>query len=674
MSVQFGAWNFEGQQPASEYIAKVNAVLAPYGPDGNETYSSGGVKILYRAFHTTKESRRETQPHISPRGAIITWDGRLDNRAELISQLRDPVSVRSTDVQIVGAAFERWGDTCFAKLVGDWALSIWNPNNRSLILAKDPIGARHLYYSIDRNQVVWSTVLDPLVLFASKTLEICEEYIAGWLATMFPAAHLTPYVGIHAVSPSSAVVLGPGKHSVSKSWDFDPVKQIHYRSDAEYEEHFRAVFATAIERRLRSDQPVLAELSGGMDSSSIVCMADIVMARGAAETPRLDTISWYDDSNPALDERPYFTKVEEKRGHSGCHIDLGGQPESDSQESFTSDSGSDHFAATPIVIHRNSEHFKQYAAHLRAQDNRVVLSGVGGDDVTGGGAATPIPELQNLLARVRFFTLSHRLHAWAHKLRKPRLSLLWDAARGFFPLILQGMPKHICIAPWFPRAFVRRNHAAIYGYPFRMKFFGALPSFQTHVSALNLTRRILSYYTLHPESLYELRFPYLDRDFLEFMHAIPWEQLVRVGQRRSLMKRALVGIVPAELLNRKQTIPVQQRSKQESAKNTWAEPSGLLETGQHMVGSSIGIMDTNRFVEALHRARRNEDVPISILRRTLTLESWLRHLTIHKVLTDSRPTTRQGDTSSLGRELHTRALSSKAQLASCVRNITKERR
>ena len=70
MSVQFGRWNFEGQPPAPDYIEKVSAALAPYGPDSNESYSKGGVRILYRAFHTTKESRREKQPYISPSGAV----------------------------------------------------------------------------------------------------------------------------------------------------------------------------------------------------------------------------------------------------------------------------------------------------------------------------------------------------------------------------------------------------------------------------------------------------------------------------------------------------------------------------------------------------------------------------------------------------------------------------
>src|SRR5207302_381895 len=118
---------------------------------------------------------------------------------------------------------------------------------------------------------------------AGKTFALNEEYIAGWFVVRFPAAHLTPYVGIHAVPPSSSVRLGPGRANVSGYWDFDPGKRIRYRTDAEYEEHFRAVFGKAVQRRLRSDGPILAELSGGMDSSSIVCMADSIIARGDVE-------------------------------------------------------------------------------------------------------------------------------------------------------------------------------------------------------------------------------------------------------------------------------------------------------------------------------------------------------------------------------------------------------
>src|SRR5207302_10600874 len=169
MSVQFGRWNWEGQPPAPDYIEKVSATLAPYGPDSNEAYSKGGVRILYRAFHTTKESHREVQPHISPSRAVITWDGRLDNRSELIGELRGPLSLNSTDVEIVAAAYDKWRDKSFAKLLGDWALSVWDPAERSLVLAKDPIGTRHLYYCIGDNQITWGTILDPIVRLAGKT-------------------------------------------------------------------------------------------------------------------------------------------------------------------------------------------------------------------------------------------------------------------------------------------------------------------------------------------------------------------------------------------------------------------------------------------------------------------------------------------------------------------------
>src|SRR5207249_3093653 len=190
-------------------------------------------------------------------------------------------------------------------------------------------------------------------------------------------------------------VLRPGKHTVCKYGDFDPNKRIRYRTDGEYEEHFRAVFAEAVRRRLRSDSPILAELSGGMDSSSIVCMADAIIARGAAETPRLDTLSYYHDSEPNWNERPYFTKVEEKRGRTGTHIDVG------KQESLLVQFESDSFAPTPSSGGRPNEAERQYTARITSQRISVVLSGIGGDEVMGG-LPTPTPELEDLLARGHF--------------------------------------------------------------------------------------------------------------------------------------------------------------------------------------------------------------------------------------------------------------------------------
>jgi asparagine synthase (glutamine-hydrolysing) len=654
MSVQFGRWNFEGQPLAPGYIERVSAALAPYGPDSNESYSKVGIRILYRAFHTTKESRREKQPCISPSGAVITWDGRLDNRADLISELRDSLTVDSTDVAIVAAAYEKWGANCLGKLIGDWALSIWNPKDYSLLLAKDPVGTRQLYYTTEKDQVTWSTILDPLVLFAGKTFQICEEYVASWLATALPVAHLTPYLGINTVPPSSSVLLRAGRYGardiITKYWDFDSGKRIRYRTDAEYEEHFRVVFSEAVQRRLRCDGPVLAELSGGMDSSSIVCIADLVLAQGqnAAShpnitpgsnlTPRMDTISWYDASNPGMDEYPYLTKVEQKRGRMGYHIDFGAlrqrnETRVSSQTSLASGFAQNGLVATPFTINRSDSFFRQYTTHMRSMGYRVVLVGVAGDEVMGSGVPTPTPELQNLLAKGRFFTLAQQLKAWAVKMRKPRLPLLWEAVLGFFASSSARLhpSEDTRLASWLHPDFVRRNNAAVRGDLFRVKLFGPLPSFQSQVATLNFLRKIPAFHVPPSDILFERRFPYLDRSLLEFMYAIPRELIVRVGQRRFLMKRALVGIVPDEILNRRQRTYIAP----ELDKDRSAEWPSLAVIGQHIVGSAVGVIDASRFLEVLQKARRNEDVPIELLSRTLTLEYWLRHLAIQGVLTTS---------------------------------------
>jgi asparagine synthase (glutamine-hydrolysing) len=664
MSVQFGRWNLGGQTPPREYIEKVGATLAPYGPDSNEVYANGGVTILYRAFHTTKESHHEVQPHVCDSGAVITWDGRLDNRMELMRELRGLLKTNSpmsqlvaanvrrmnddfTDVEIVAGAYERWGTECLGRLIGDWALSIWNSREGWVLLAKDPIGTKHLYYSIGEDlrsgdsgytNVTWSTILDPLVLYAGHTFRICEEYIAGWFSH-FPAAHLTPYIGIHAVPPSSSVMLLRSdrhgvKNIVRKYWDFDPDKRIVYRTDAEYEERFRGVFAQAVQRRLRSDRPILAELSGGMDSSSIVCMADLVIARGEAECPRLDTISWYDDTydqiEPDTNELHWITEVEEKRGRTGYHIPLGSLSEVASQRTFVSDFENDRFSSAPVPNRGRSHFSKLYTEFVRSRGYRITLSGLAGESATGGGVPTPTPELQDLLTRGQFVALARALKAWAAKMRTNRLPLLWEVARGFFPPAFRDVPEYVSpAAPWFHADFVRRNHAALRGYLSKLKVFGPLPSFQDNLSKLAAERRLLAFYAL-PSGLHrESRYPYVDRTLLEFLYAIPCDQIVRLGQRRSLMKRALVGIVPDELLTRRRKAFVPKEAKKDSA----IELTSVIEMRQPMISSAIEIVDPNLLLAAVKSTQGKEEIPFHILMRTLTFESWLVHLTIQGVLT-----------------------------------------
>ena len=609
MSVQFGRWNFDGSPPCPDDIDRAIGMLVPYGPDGQGSHSEDGLTIVYRAFHTTKESRGEDQPHRSRSGVVVTWDGRLDNRTELRRQLRHTLGIDCPDVLMVAAAYEQWGTECFARLIGDWALSIWSPDRRSLILARDPIGSRHLYYLLGHAQVSWSSLLEPLVLCADQSFQLNEEYLAGWLS-FFPAPQLTPYIGIHAVPPSCFVSVVRGTQKVTKYWDFDPHHKIRYRTDEQYEEHFRSVLGEAIRYRLRCDTPVLAELSGGMDSSSIVCMADTIIGCDEAETPRLDTVSYYDDSEPNWNERPYFAKVEEKRGRVGYHIDVSGQQEHMLKFNLGS------FAATPGA---GGTVDSRFAACMHSGRYRVVLSGVGGDEITGG-VPTPTAELEDLLARARLQLLARQLKAWALAGRRPWTHLLLEAMRGFLPPALLGVSEHRRPALWLHPEFVERHGPALTGYESRVKLFGPLPSFQENLSALEMLRGLLGCGSLPRDPVHEKRYPYLDRSLLEFMYAIPREQLVRPGQRRSLMRRALAGIVPSEILQRKRKAFVSRSPMAAIAKQS----ADLVTLCRDMVSSCLELVDADAFREAIRKATAGQEIPVVTLIRTLDLEFWLR--------------------------------------------------
>jgi asparagine synthase (glutamine-hydrolysing) len=605
MSVQFGLWNFNHAPLSEERIDEARAALRAFESEGLAQYSETGIQLFYLPFSVTPESPAERQPFMARSGRVLVWDGRLDNRRELAGSLGRELGSDLTDVGIAAAAIEFWGLPALAKFTGDWALAVWNPTERSLLLAKDFLGTRPLYYTISETSMAWSTLLEPLL---PSRVRLEEEYIAGWL-TDFPAAHLTPFAGIHSVPPASYIWLRQGQRTLRQQyWRFDPSKRISYRDDRQYEEHFRTVFSESVRRRLRSATPVLAELSGGMDSSSVVCMADSLMAGGFFEAPELHTVSCFDSSEPNWNESPFFELVEKRRGRAGHHVGL------DFQKYWRPLFDPGVFAATP-GSQTNLNESADYESIFRRTDYRVLLQGIGGDEVLGG-VPTPLPELADLLVRGRT-RLFRRSLDWALASRTPALYLLADTLGQF-------LPGHLVLAgpPWLSARFQKRHARALGGYPRRFRFFGPLPSFQANLASLNALGRHVCAFAPSPRIRVERRYPYLDRDLLEFVFAIPREQLVRPHQRRSLMRRALAGIVPAEILERRRKGFI-ARAPLVSLKS---ELPQLFETARHMALSRLGIVEAEVFCRFLKEGAQTGKLSILPALRTLVVEAWLKNV------------------------------------------------
>jgi asparagine synthase (glutamine-hydrolysing) len=625
VSAQFGEFNFDGRPVDPSDFSRLRSLLVPYGPDREGSLFKGNFGVLYRAFDTTPEARRESQPFVNSSGITVTLDGRLDNRDELLTQIEGALSQEATDVEIVAAVYELWGTNSCQKLIGDWALSIWDPLHQTILLARDFIGTRHLYYSFDQESVTWSTILNAFLLLGDKKLQLEEEYIAGWLS-FFPESHLTPFVGIHSVPPACVVQLRNGIRTVTTYWHFNPHKKVRYSTDSDYEEHFRSVFAQSVRRRLRSDTPVIAELSGGMDSSSIVCMADLILSGGDSPTPQLQTVSYYDDSEPNWNERPYFSLVEEKRGRRGCHIEV-----SSSEACDLTFSGGGRRVPVPGLLGGSEQARRNLSRCLAQQGNRVLLSGIGGDEIAGG-VPTATQELADLLSRWELNELAHKLKLWALAQRRPWFHLLGETVRVFLPAGLVGVPELRRPAAWVQSDFAHRHRSATRGYEVRWKILGALPSFQDNVATIEALRRQLTCDHPSAEPFYEERYPFLDRDLLEFLFAVPREQLVRPGQRRSLMRRALTGIVPDALLNRRRKAYVARGSLASLSR----QAPLLASPGVEMVSAAFGMVDSTKLANVLEKAHCGQMVPTVNLIRTLQLEQWLRTLIQHGVIDPPR--------------------------------------
>ena len=607
MSVLFGMWNFDGRAVDPEHIANSKRMLEAHAPDGVATCVKGASLMLYGALHTTDESLRERQPLTSPTGTILLWDGRLDNRAELQNRL-DCSCRRDTDIHVVASTWERQGTHCFEDLIGDWALCIFNHFDRSLVLAKDFLGARPLYYFRRDGFVAWSSLLEPLIALSDHRLAFCDEYLAGWLAG-FPEAHLTPYQEIRSVPPASFVRITNQATKIERYWDF-PARPIRLQRDAEYEERFRALFFNSVKRRLRSNSPVLAELSGGMDSSAIVCAADRLTTEEGA--PPVETVSFFDDSEPNWNERPFFTAVETQRHHTGFHLEVASDgrflPERDGS-----------FPVTPARGAHPSESQERFSQFLSKGGFRVLLSGIGGDEFTGG-VPTGIPELADLLVSGNLRVFVRTAFLWSLASRKPFWQVVCSVLRSFLPRISDSRSRTAWPMPWVRPSFLQRNQQTLKTLATRFHWRGPSPTFQANLHALDGIRRQIACAELPPATSFEKRYPFLDRDLLQFLFNVPRDQLVRPNQRRSLLRRALRGIVPDVVLNRPRKAFV-VTSLLKTIATDWTRIEQLV--GQ-MSLEARGVIDSEALRQTLEQARSGQEIPLLPLMRVLRFEWWMQ--------------------------------------------------
>lgn len=543
MSIIYGVLLPAGRVVQKSRLIQLGGATAHQAPDGISFQIHERIGMSFQAYHTHARSKFGVQPETDPRGNMLTLDGRIDNYRELSQAL----GIRCEDLpdsQLVLAAFDLWGENCFARLHGDWALALWSHVDRTLYLARDHAGTRTLYFGRDQETVLWSTYLDTFLSGGhsySLSREFARTYISGRRTS-----DLTPYEGVQAVPAAQFIRFREGEPSYFPHWSSLAEDEIRYRRDQEYEDRFRALFAQAVRRRVVDRvHPVIAELSGGMDSSSIVCMADQITSVENPDSGLIETLSYYDDSEPNWNERPYISAVETQRNHTGRHVEL-----SFASRGFERVAAGEGAYRWPGATRSVAEHHRRVATILNQGGYRSIVSGIGGDELLGG-VPFALPELADQLASGRLSAWVSQAIRWCLADRSPLIWMLRDSFAFAISAYRGKDHRKRSLPPWMMPEQEDANGGEIHSAVSIRERMRSRPSAIANCFTWRSILETLPSKTPPPSAKFEYLYPYLDKDLVDFLLRVPPEQLVKPGRRRAMMRRALAGIVPPEILERR---------------------------------------------------------------------------------------------------------------------------
>ncbi len=553
MSALAGVFHRDGRPVSPSLLQRLLAPVAHRGPDGARADVAGAVGLAHLSLCTTPEDHHDRQPlHDAASGLRLTFAGRLDNRDELAAALDPAADLRgAADSAYVLRAYERWGQDCPARLLGDFAFAIWDERRREVFCARDVIGIRPFVYHLTDRVFVWASECRQLLAAGVVEPEPNEGMVAEVLADEFRRTDETLFRGVSRLPPAHSMTVGEDRVAVRAYWRLDPEREVRYAHDAEYDEHFRALFEDAVRCRLRTDRGVVAvSLSGGLDSSAVAGVAQ--SAARAAGGPALAAFSMVFPDRPAYDESRYSAAVArmwDLEAHAVAPSPL-------DADRIRTDAAR-HMDVPELA---SDQLLGQVRERMRARGCRVVLTGLGGDQVLTGS----VLHYADLLRRF------HLAAAWSQYRSDARVG---DA--GWTPAALVTAGVLPLLPAWFRAAaaplarrwgyrrivpdWVAPGFAARVGLENRLRLqvpdprpssFARWDVCRSVASASQLQLTEAAERTTAEYGL-EQRHPFFDRRLVEFCVAMPENQRWRGDRTKAVMRRALAPVLPPEVGRRR---------------------------------------------------------------------------------------------------------------------------
>lgn len=582
-----GIFRYENRDVVpQELVRRMNATITHRGPDDEGIHAGPGIGLGFRRLSIIDVAGGH-QPVPNEDGTVwVMLNGEIYNYPELRQELisRGHRFATRSDTETIVHLYEEVGEGCFARLRGMFAIAIWDSKQRTLLLARDRVGKKPLFYAATPEQILFGSELKALLAADGLSREIDKEGLCDYFSFGYVPAPKTIYRAVRKVRPGHYLVVSDGHVRESRYWDIS-FGEVDNRTEEQWCELLRHELCEATRIRLMSEVPLGAFLSGGIDSSSVVCMMTRSMERPVTTCSIGFQEKEYNEAEFARRVAQHFHSEHHEQLVRPNAVELLDRLVWHYDEPFADSS------AIPTY----------YVSRVARQYVTVALGGDGGDENFAGYRRYVLDQFENNLRRYVRPSVRHAVFgplgewypalAWAPRVFRAKAtfqSLARSPLEGYFNTISYFRPaeKHRLFTSDFRESLGGYDSIEVLREHYDRAGTNDLLSRIQYVDIKTyLTDDILTKVDRASMAVsLEVRAPLLDHKLMEQAARIPSSLKLREGNGKYILKKAVEPFLPHDTIYRKKqgfAIPLDRWFRHElrelAENNLFSHTDGILD-------------------------------------------------------------------------------------------------
>ena len=597
-----GLWNLEGEPISPAMLACFADKLAHRGPDGNGFYIDpvANLGLGHRRLAILDTSEGGRQPMSFGDGRYwITYNGEIYNFVELKADLEKMGYQFQTDsdTEVIRAAYHCWGEDCQLRFNGMWAFAIWDRDKQRLFASRDRFGVKPFIYSYDRKHFAFASEMKAFLELDWFQPDFDPAMVAAALsnARLIEGDERCLLRGLRHLSGGHCLTLSVGEAPKIRRWwnTLDHLQTVSQNYEDQVQQ-FRDLFLDACRIRMRSDVPIGTALSGGLDSSSILCgMRHVRNGNSAKDRLAEDWQKAFVMTYPgaAIDERRYADQVISHTGAIPVYC------------TGTSDMYLENFDPILFQYEEISDlHLGPWLVHKAQRENGIVVTidGHGGDEALGGYPWHVTAALKDSIARLSPRRTRDLISIMKGLELFPENEFYIKSAQALFAKMTKDTGR-----PWLlqtPAGFISPAYEED-----RLRIQGREALFKTLYMDFHFTQlptNLRDFDHLSMAHGVEVRSPFMDWRLISFLFSLPATAKIGSGFTKRILRDALEGILPESIRTRTRKLGFPNLAE------AWTSPRAQDFIRAVVHGAEFresGIWDGRQIAEDLETAIRNHD-------------------------------------------------------------------